>query len=172
MHSRELREGIILSVLVIVIASTIFSFPLIPNRYAYSQPFNANSTAKVPKSGVDLINTHPSPSNLKAGNKFEVISTVVNNSPATIMFPAGPCDSPLFAHFYRNVLTKHIQGCTATSAPFKLNSGKEVTIAGPNSGTVYQAVKAGQTRATATLYYQTENGQVANVTKSFVFTIG
>jgi len=88
-----------------------------------------------------------------------------------IMFPAGPCDSPLFAHFARNVLTRHTQGCTATSAPFKLNSGKEVTIAGPGSGTIYQAIKAGQTRSTATLYYQTENGQVANVTKSFVFTI-
>ena len=169
MHSCKLREGIaILSVLSIVVASTILSFP---DRYAYSQPFNTNSTAKAASSGVDLINTHPSPSTVTTGNKFEVISTVVNNSPNTIMFPAGPCDSPLFAHFYRNVLTRHVQGCTATSAPFKLNSGKEVTIAGPGSGTIYQAINAGQTRATATFYYQMENGQVANVTKSFVFTI-
>jgi hypothetical protein len=169
MHSCKLRERIaILSVLSIVVASTILSFP---DRYAYSQPNNTNSTAKVASSGVDLINTHPSPSTVTTGNKFEVISTVVNNSPNTIMFPAGPCDSPLFAHFYRNVLTRHVQGCTATSAPFKLDSGKEVTIAGPGSGTIYQATNAGQTRATATFYYQTENGQVANVTKSFVFTI-
>ena len=54
--------------------------------------------------------------------------------PPNTMFSAGPCDSPLFAHFYRNVLTRHVQGCTATSPPFKLNSGKEVTIAGPGSG--------------------------------------
>ena len=120
---------------------------------------------------LDLINTHPSPTNVKTGNKFEVISTVVNKSPNTIMFPAGPCDSPLFTHFYRNVLTKYVQGCTATSPPFKLDSGKEVTIAGPGSGTIYQAVNVGQTRATATFYYQPENGQVSNVTKSFVFTI-
>jgi hypothetical protein len=167
---RKLKKGTILPVLAVLITSTILSFPLGPDRYAYSQPFNANSTAKAASSGVDLINTHPSPSNVKTGSKFEIISTVVNKSPTTIMFPAGPCDSPLFAHFYRNVLTKHVQGCTATSPPFKLNSGKEVTIAGPGSGTIYQAVNAGQTRATETFYYQPEHGQV-NVTKSFVFTI-
>jgi hypothetical protein len=54
--------------------------------------------AKAANSEVDLINTHPSPSNVKAGSKFEVISRVLYNSPTTIMFPAGPCDSPLFAH--------------------------------------------------------------------------
>lgn len=171
MHSCKLRERIILLVLGIVVASTILSFPLGPDRYAYSQSSNTNSTAKAANSGVDLINAHPSPSNVKAGSKFEVISTVLNNSPTTIMFPAGPCDSPLFAHFARNVLTRHTQGCTATSSPLKLDSGKEVTIAGPGSGTIYQAIKAGQTRATATFYYQTEHGQVANVTKTFVFTI-
>jgi hypothetical protein len=171
MHSCKLREGIILSVVAIVVTFTILSFSLVPDRYAYSQSSKTNSTTKAANSGVDLINTHPSPSNVKAGSKFQVISTVVNNSPTMIMFPAGPCDSPLFAHFARNVLTRHTQGCNTASAPFKLNSGKEVTIAGPGSGTIYQAVKAGQTRSTATLYYQTENGQVANVTKSFIFTI-
>jgi len=169
--SCNLRSCIILSVLAIVASSTIISFPAGPDRYAYSQSSNTNSTTKEANMTVDLKNTHPSPSNVKAGSKFEVISTVINNSPVTIMFPAGPCDSPLFAHFYRNVLTRHVQGCTATSAPFKLNSGKEVTIAGPGSGTIYQAITAGQTRATATLYYKTEQGQVGNVTKSFVFTI-
>ena len=171
MRSCKLREGITLSVLAIVVTSTILSPSLGPHRYAYSQSSNTNSTAKVANSGVDLINTHPSPSNVKAGSKFEVISTVVNNSPTMIMFPAGACDSPLFAHFARNVLTRQIQGCTTNSPPFKLDSGKEVTIAGPGSGTIYQATKAGQIRATATLYYQTEHGQVANVTKPFVFTI-
>ena len=171
MHSSKLREGILLSLLAIVVTFIILSFPLLPDRYAYSQSSKTNSTTKAANSGVDLINTHPSPSNVKAGSKFEVISTVVNNSPTMIMFPAGPCDSPLFAHFSRNVITRHTQGCTTTSAPFKLNPGIEVTIAGPGSGTIYQAIKAGQIRSTATLYYQTENGQVANVTKSFEFTI-
>jgi hypothetical protein len=169
--SCNLRKGIILSVLAIVATSTILSYPIGPDRYAYSQSSKTNSTTREASSGVDLINTHPSPSNVKAGSKFEVISTVVNNSPNMIMFPAGACDSPLFAHFARNVLTRHTQGCTATSPPFKLNSGKEVTIAGPGSGTIYQAITPGQIRATATLYYQTEHGQVGNVTKSFVFTI-
>ena len=87
------------------------------------------------------------------------------------MFPAGACDSPLFAHFARNVLTRQIQGCTTEFTPIQVGFWEEVTIAGPGSGTIYQATKAGQIRATATLYYQTEHGQVANVTKPFVFTI-
>lgn len=171
MHSCELREGIILSVLAIVMASTILSFPLVPDQYIYSQPFNTNSTAKVPKSGVDLINTHPSPLHLKSGSKFEIFSTIINDSPGTIAFVAGACDSPLSAHFASNVAIKHTQGCTATSPPFKLTPGDEVSIAGPSSGTIFQAVTPGQTKATVTFHYQTANGQAANVTKPFVFTI-
>ena len=87
------------------------------------------------------------------------------------MLPAGRCDSPLTAFFMRNVVIRHTQGCTATSPPFELNPGDEVTVAGPVSGTIYQAIKAGKTPATATVYYLTENGQPGNVTKPFVFTI-
>ena len=70
-----------------------------------------------------------------------------------------------------NVVIKHTQGCTAKSPPFELNPGHEVTVAGPASGTIYQAIKAGNTPATATVYYLTENRQPGNVTKPFVFTI-
>lgn len=120
--------------------------------------------------GVDLINIHPSPLNLKSGTNFEIFTTVVNNSPSSITFIAGRCDSPLSAHFGRNVLVRHIQGCTATSPPFKLNSGERVSVAGPASGTIYQAMTAGPTPATATLHYLTENGKNA-VTRTFTFTI-
>ena len=65
-----------------------------------------------------------------------------------------------------------MQGCTATSPPFELEPGKEVSVAGPSSGTIYQALAAGQTTASATFHYQTENGQEANITQPFVFTIG
>ena len=60
----------------------------------------------------------------------------------------------------RNVVIRQdqFQGCTATSSPFELNQGKEVTVAGPVPGTIYQAIKAGKTSATATVYYLTENG--------------
>ena len=124
-------------------------------------------------SGVDLIDIHPSPSNVKAGSNFELLATVVNNSPDTIMLPAGRCDSPLTAFFMRNVVIRQdqFQGCTATSSPFELNPEEEVTVAGPVPGTIYQAIKAGETPATATVYYLTENGQPGNVTKPFVFTI-
>ena len=49
------------------------------------------------------------------------------------------------------------QGCTATSTPFELNQGEKVTVAGPVPGTLYQAIKAGKTPATATVYYLTED---------------
>ena len=133
---------------------------------------NTNSTANATGSGVDLKDTHPSPANVKAGSKFEILSTVINNSPETILLPAGLCDSPLAAFFMsNNVVIKHTQGCTAKSPPFELNPGHEVTVAGPASGTIYQAIKAGNTPATATVYYLTENRQPGNVTKPFVFII-
>jgi hypothetical protein len=131
-----------------------------------------NSTTNATGSGVDLKDTHPSPANVKTGSKFEILSTVVNNSPDKILLPAGLCDSPLTGFFMsNNVVIKHTQGCTATSPPFELNPGQEVTVAGPASGTIYQAIKTGKTPATATVYYLTENGQPGNVTKPFVFTI-
>jgi hypothetical protein len=168
----KLKQDIKLPFLVTLIIITIISFSLHQDRYAYSQSSNLNSTGNATGSGVDLINTHPSPVNVKAGSKFEILSTVVNNSPDKILLPAGRCNSPLTAFFMsNNVVIRHGQGCTATSSPFELNSGQEVTVAGPVSGTIYQAIKAGRIPATATVYYLTENGQPGNVTKPFVFTI-
>jgi hypothetical protein len=168
----KLKQDIKLPLLVTLITITILSFSMDEDRYAYSQSLKPNSTANATGSGVDLINTHPSPVNVKTGSKFEILSTVVNNSPNKILLPVGLCDSPLTAFFMsNNVVIKHSQGCTATSPPFELNSGQEVTVAGPASGTIYQAIKAGKTPATATVYYLTENRQPGNVTKPFVFTI-
>ena len=168
----KLKQDIKLPLLVTLITITILSFSLDEDRYAYSQSLKPNSTANATGSGVDLIITHLSPVNVKTGSKFEILSTVVNNSPNKILLPAGICDSPLTAFFMsNNVVIKHTQGCTATSPPFELHAGKEVTVAGPASGTIYQAIKAGKTPATATVYYLTENGQPGNVTKPFVFTI-
>ena len=171
MHFRKLKQVMILPVLAILITSTILSFPLGSSKYVYSQPSIINSTVSTASSGVNLTNIHPSPTNLNTGNKFDVIATVVNNSPTAIMFVSGPCNSPLSAFFYGNVLIKNVQGCITTSSPFKLDPGKEVTIAGPPSGTIYQAISPGQTRATATFYYQIEGDGFANVTKSFLFSI-
>ena len=170
MHFCKLKRNIVLPLLVMLITITISSFSLGQDRYAYSQSSETNSTANA-SYGVDLINTNPSPLIVKAGSNFEIFSTVANNSTNAIMFSADDCESPLSAYFMRNVLVRNIQGCIATSSPFKLNPGEVVSVAGPGSGTIYQAVKAGQTTATATFYYQTENGQTANVTKPFVFTI-
>jgi hypothetical protein len=160
------------SVLAILITFTFLYFPgVAENQYAYSQ--STNSTGNATGSRVDLINIHPSPSSVKVGSNFEVLATVVNNSSGTIMLPAGRCDSPLTAFFMRNVIIRQdqFQGCTATSSPFELKQGEEVTVAGPVPGTIYQAIKAGKTPATATVYYLTENKQPGNVTKPFVFTI-
>ena len=118
----QTNQYIILSVLTILITFTFLCFPEVAeNQYAYSQ--STNSTGNATGSGVDLINIHPSPSNVKAGSNFELLATVVNNSPDTIMLPAGRCDSPLTAFFMRNVVIRQdqFQGCTATSSPFELN---------------------------------------------------
>lgn len=188
MHSCKLKQDIILPLLFTLITITILTFPLSQDRYAHSQSsklnstanatssgvdlINTNSTANVTGSGVDLINTRPSPANVKVGSNFEILSTVVNNSPNTILLPAGRCQSPLTAFFKSyNVVIRHVPGCTATSSPFELKAGQEVTVAGPVSGTIYHAIKAGKTPATATVYYLTENGQPGNVTKPFVFTV-
>jgi hypothetical protein len=172
MQFRKLKQGIKLPLLVTLITITILSFSLDQNRYVYSQSMKPNSTTNATGSGVDLKDTHPSPANVKTGSKFEILSTVVNNSPSKILLPAGRCDSPLTAFFMsNNVVIKHTQGCTAKSPPFELNPGQEVTVAGPASGTIYQAIKTGNAPATATVYYLTENGQPGNVTKPFVFTI-
>ena len=168
----QTNQYIILSVVTILITFTFLCFPEVAeNQYAYSQ--STNSTGNATGSGVDLINIHPSPSNVKAGSNFELLATVVNNLPDTILLPAGRCDSPLTAFFTRNVVIRQdqFQGCTATSSPFELNQGEEVKVAGPVPGTIYQAIKAGKTPATATVYYLTENRQPGNVTKPFVITI-
>jgi hypothetical protein len=172
-HFSKLRQVIILPLVAILITTTILGIPLGQDRNAYSQSPKTNSTANAAGSGVDLIDIHPSPSNVKAGSNFELLATVVNNSTDTILLPAGRCDSPLTAFFMRNVAIRQdqFQGCTATSPPFELNPGEEVTVAGPVSGTIYQAIKTGKTPATATVYYLPENGQPGNVTKPFVFTI-
>jgi hypothetical protein len=173
MHFSKLKQVIILPLVAILITTTILGMLLDQDRYAYSQTPNTNTTANAAGSGVNLIDIHPSSTNVKAGSNFELLATVVNNSTDTIMLPAGRCDSPLTAFFMRNVVIRQdqFQGCTATSSPFELNQGEEVTVAGPVPGTIYQAIKAGETPATATVYYLTENGQPGNITKPFVFTI-
>jgi hypothetical protein len=153
---------------------SILTSPLGQIQYASSQS-PVNSTASKVKGnatqGVDLINSHTSPSKLKVSSKFEVISTVVNKSPGTITFSAGVCDSPLSAKFLKNVVIRYTQSCTTPSPPFQLKSGDQVTIAGPSSGTIYQAFASGQTTASATLHYKTADGHAAGVTKPFEFTI-
>jgi hypothetical protein len=169
----KFKQVTILSLVAILLTTTMLGASLGQDRYAYSQSLKTNSTGNATGSGVDLIDIHPSPLNVKSGNTFELIATVVNNSPDTIMLPAGRCDSPLTAFFMANVVIRQdqFQGCTASSVPFELKQGEEVTVAGPVPGTLYQAIKAGKTPATATVYYLTENMQPGNVTKPFAFTI-
>jgi hypothetical protein len=169
----KFKRVIILPLVAILITTTILGVSLGQDRYAYSQSSKTNSTVNAAGPAVDLIDIHPSPSNVKTGNTFELLATVVNNSPDKIMLPAGSCNSPLTAFFMANVVIRQdqFQGCSANSSPFELNQGEKVTVAGPVPGTLYQAIKAGKTPATATVYYLTEDMQPGNVTKPFVFTI-
>jgi hypothetical protein len=65
------------------------------------------SSATFPNDGVRLLGTHTQPIVLHVGNLFHIRTIVFNNSPGTISFIAGPCDSPLAATFDKNVLVKH-----------------------------------------------------------------
>ena len=173
----KFKQVIILPLVAILFITTNIAFgvSLDQDRYVYSQSSKTttNSTGNTTGSGVNLIDIHPTPLNVKTGNTFELLATVVNNSTDTIVLPAGRCDSPLTAFFMANVVIRQdqFQGCTASSTPFELNPGEEVTVAGPVPGTLYQAIKPGNTPATATVYYLTEDMQPGNVTKPFVFTI-
>ena len=88
MHSSKLKQVIILPLVAILITTTILGIPLGQDRYAYSQSPKTNSTVNA-AGGVDLIDIHPSPSNVKAGSNFELLATVVNNSTDTILLPLG-----------------------------------------------------------------------------------
>jgi hypothetical protein len=172
MQSFDLGQHLKLPLLAALLTIAVVSFLSQQSQFGYSQTLNANSTANATSSGVDLRDTHPIPASVNAGSQLQILSTVVNNSPNAIQLPAGACDSPLSAFFKsNNVITKYGQGCSAKSPLFKLEPGKEVTIAGPPSGTIYQAVKAGKVPGDVTVVYQTENGQPAKVTKPFIFTV-
>jgi hypothetical protein len=169
----KFKQVLILPLVSLLISTTILGASLSQDRYVYSQFSKTNSTGIEAGPGVDLVDIHPTPLSVKTGNTFELIATVVNNSPDTIVLPAGRCDSPLTAFFMANVVIRQdqFQGCTASPTPFELKQGEEVTVAGPVPGTLYQAIKPGKTAATATVYYLTENMQPGNVTKPFTFTI-
>lgn len=169
----KIKQFIILPSVAILIITIVLAVPIGQDQYAYPQSPNTNSTANMTSTGINLIDIHPTPLNVKAGNNFELLATVVNNSPDKIILPAGRCDSPLTAFFMANVVIRQdkFQGCTASSTPFELNQGEEVTVAGPVPGTLYQAIKPGKTPATATVYFLTEDKQPGNITKPFTFTI-
>ena len=67
----KLKQDIILPLLVTLITITILSFPLNQDRYGHSQSFKTNSTTNATGSGVALVNTHPSPVNVKAGSNLK-----------------------------------------------------------------------------------------------------
>jgi hypothetical protein len=68
MHFSKLKQVVILPLVAILITTTILGIPLGQDRYAYSQSPKTNSTANLAGSGVDLIEIHPSPSNVKASH--------------------------------------------------------------------------------------------------------
>ena len=171
MQFYKTKQFIILPVLATILTFTVLSLPGLGNQSANSQSNETNPVANTTSTGIVLKDVHPSPLYLKSGSKFQIVATVVNDSPNKITFIAGVCDSPLIAQFLNNVVVRYMQGCTATSPPFELEHGKEVSVAGPSSGTIYQALAAGQIAASATFHYQNENGQAANITQPFVFTV-
>lgn len=124
--------------------------------------------------GVLLLAIHTQPIILHVGDLFRIGAIVSNNSPETINFITGPCDSPISGTFDKNVLVKHGVKCFAGAAAerlVKLKSGGIAQVTGPSVGITYQAITSGKTVATVTFHYQTENGAGASITKPFEFNI-
>ena len=89
--------------------------------YPFLQETASASSPTFPNDGVRLLATH-TPIVLHVGNLFHIRTFVFNNSPGTISFIAGPCDSPLAATFDKNVLVKHGVGCFAGAASTSASS--------------------------------------------------
>jgi hypothetical protein len=128
--------------------------------------------------GVLLLAIHTQPIVVHIGNFFRIQAMVLNNSPGTISFTAGPCDSTVSAIFNKNVVVKHEVSCFAGAAStsaathlVKLRPGEKVSIIGTPIGTTYQAVASGPTIASVTFHYQLGTGTNASIIKSFEFNI-
>lgn len=122
---------------------------------------------------VNLLALHTQPLVVHIGNVFKIHAIILNNSPATINFISGPCDSSLSSTFDKNVVVKHGVRCFLGAAVHlvKLRPGETGQVIGPSIGTTYQAAAAGITVATVIFRYQSDNGASASVTKSFEFDI-
>ena len=122
---------------------------------------------------VSLLALHTQPLVVHIGNVFKVHAIILNNSPATISFISGPCDSPLSSTFNNNVVVNHGVRCFLGAAVHlvKLRPGETAQVIGPGIGTTYQAAAPGMTLTTVTFHYQSDNGASASVTKSFEFNI-
>jgi hypothetical protein len=156
-----------------IIATTFLAMSILM-MYPFLQDTASASSPTFPNDGVRLLATHTQPSILHVGNFFHTTAIVFNNSPETISFIAGPCDSPLAATFDKNVLVKHGVGCLVGSSAanlIKLRPGGTAQAIGPRLGTTYQAIASGSTIATVTFHYQTGNGASTSITKSFQFNI-
>ena len=80
MQFYKTKQCIILPVLATIITFTLLSLPGL-NQYANSQSNETNPTANTTSTGVELKDILPSPLYLKSGSKFQIIATVVNDSP-------------------------------------------------------------------------------------------
>ena len=155
-----------------IIATTFLAMSILI-MYPFLQETASASSPTFPNDGVRLLATHTQPSALHVGNLFHIRTIVFNNSPGTISFIVGPCDSALSATFDKNVLVNHGVGCLAGAAVqlVKLRPGGTAQVTGPSSGTTYQAVASGMTVASVTFHYQSSNGGSASAAKSFKFNI-
>ncbi len=161
----------------VIIATTFLAMSILI-MYPFLQETASASSPTFLNDGVRLLATHTQPIVLHIGNLFHIRTIVFNNSPGTISFIAGPCDSPLAATFDKNVLVKHGVGCFAGAAStsvavhlVKLRPGGTAQVIGPSVGTTYQAVASGMATASVTFHYQSSNGGSASTTKSFKFNI-
>jgi hypothetical protein len=95
----------------------------------------------------------------RVGEEFIVKAKIRNLGSAATWYLPSLCDSSLSAVFdpsYVRVESGRPR-CLAASMPTQLSPGEEATVWAPESGTVYEAVRAGSTTATAVFAYNTDS---------------
>ena len=121
---------------------------------------------------VSILQLGTNPQNLKPGDEFKVLATVINNLNVPIKYTGNICGgSPLDIQFDNNVNINYAIACQAISTE-TLDTHETTTVQGKGYE-VLTAENPGKVNAQVTFNYVVEgdNGNQKQVTESFSFDI-
>lgn len=133
-----------------------------------------------------IINLKVFPSEVKVGDKFTVIATLVNNSTVPIIVEGGKCSikdtqAQFFTIMFDNhtkIMPKNMMTCAGVGWSQILDPGKKITGTSPDYTLDYAAMASGTANTTVTFSYRitnqtdlTQPGIEKTISKSFQFLI-